>query len=609
MMGPPHGTDLSEVPGAVAGLDANGNATQGVALTASITDGGKTVSGATYAWQVSDDGGKTWVDANGTNGLSNYTPVEADEGQLLRVALSFVDYSGEPEQSFVSAGVVQESLTDDLVATLDHQTAQQGVTMRVLGVEDGGITVTTGLTYAWQDSSNNGLTWVTVGTHSSYTPGESDEGKLMQLVVTYADASGSESSTYSLGMPNDLSATLDSATAQQGLAIHVTGVKDGGNNVSSGVSYAWQVSSDDGQHWTTVGTHSSFTPIAADAGETLQVIVTYADSEEHESATYSLGTVAPAKEWLGGNHDWQTAGQWATSGVPGSSDNAVVDANGIYTLRIDHGAAAHSLVVNDSGATVEIVGGNTLTLGGNVTIEAGKLQIDSGGTLKDIATSATIAGAFTDNGTIEAAGGKLEVAGAVNSGAGTFKIDAGATLQFDHADTRDVAFAGSGELILKDPAHFSGTISDSGGSMTSADVVDVAGFDTNAMVSYSGTTSGGTVTISEAGHTSVHLKVGANSTNWSIPITDGDGGILIHDPPAPANMAVIPATNPAPATSTIVASGANQILTGHAASDTFAFNFTGVGHTTVTDFHPATDMLQFEQRVIYESAGGPERNA
>ena len=150
--------------------------------------------------------------------------------------------------------------------------------MHVLGVKDGGITVTTGLTYAWQDSSDNGLTWVTVGTHSSYTPGESDEGKLMQLVVTYADASGSESSTYSLGMPNDLSATLDSTTAQQGLAIHVTGVKDGGNNVSSGVSYAWQVSSDDGQHWTTVGTHSSFTPIAADAGDLLQVIVTYADS-------------------------------------------------------------------------------------------------------------------------------------------------------------------------------------------------------------------------------------------------------------------------------------------------------------------------------------------
>ena len=54
---------------------------------------------------------------------------------------------------------------------------------------------------------------------------------------------------------------------------------------------------------------------------------------------------------------------------------------------------------------------------------------------------------------------------------------------------------GSGELILKDPTHFTGIISDSGGSLTSTDVVDVAGFDTSASVSYSGIRSGGIVTV------------------------------------------------------------------------------------------------------------------
>ena len=239
-----------------------------------------------------DDSGSLTISGNAAavntllQGLT-YTPTtEFNGSDTLYVRVTSNDGSDtSATQGTASTAITVSDGPNDLVATLDSQTAKQGVTMHVLGVKDGGITVTTGLTYAWQDSSNNGLTWVTVGTLSSYTPGESDEGKLMQLVVTYADASGSESSTYSLGMPNDLSATLDSTTAQQGLAIHVTGVKDGGNNVSSGVSYAWQVSSDDGQHWTTVGTHSSFTPIAADAGETLQVIVTYADSEENESAT------------------------------------------------------------------------------------------------------------------------------------------------------------------------------------------------------------------------------------------------------------------------------------------------------------------------------------
>ena len=54
-------------------------------------------------------------------------------------------------------------------------------------------------------------------------------------------------------------------------------------------------------------------------------------------------------------HDWQTAGQWTTSGAPTSSDNAVIDASGSYTVKIDQAAAAHSLVVNNSGAKVEIL--------------------------------------------------------------------------------------------------------------------------------------------------------------------------------------------------------------------------------------------------------------
>ena len=267
------------------------------------------------------------------------------------------------------------------------------------------------------------------------------------------------------------------------------------------------------------------------------MIVTYADTGERESVTTSFGAVA-TKVWLGGSHDWQTANDWSPSGVPGSADDVVVDASGIYTVKISQAAAAHSLIANDSDATVEIVEGNTLTLGGDLTIEAGKLQVDSDATLKDIATSATIAGTFIDNGIVEAAGGKLEIASSVNSGAGSFKIDAGASLQLDHADSLNVAFAGSGALILKDPTHFTGTISDSSGSMTAADVVDLAGFDTGAHVSYFGNSSSGIVAVSEAGHATVHLNVGANSTHWSAPVSDGNGGILIHDPPVSTSPAV-----------------------------------------------------------------------
>src|SRR6185437_12447108 len=84
--------------------------------------------------------------------------------------------------------------------------------------------------------------------------------------------------------------------------------------------------------------------------------------------------------------------------------------------------------------------------------------------------------------------------------------------------------------------HFNGTVSDSTGSMTSGDVLDLIGFDTNAAVTYNGNGSGGTVTITEAGHTTAQIKVGANSTHWTAPVSDGQGGILIHDPPAEDNQ-------------------------------------------------------------------------
>ena len=57
--------------------------------------------------------------------------------------------------------------------------------------------------------------------------------------------------------------------------------------------------------------------------------------------------------------------------------------------------------------------------------------------------------------------------------------------------------------------------------------------------------------------------------------------------------------DPGPAaSSTIVASAPNQTLTGFAASDNFVFNFAGIGHATVTDFHPDADTLQFKSPVF-----------
>jgi hypothetical protein len=101
---PQHGTTVSEVPGVISGLDSFGNATEGGSISASITDGGALTT-AQYTWQVFEDG--TWVSGSGTGvNTANYTPNESDEGNALRVSISYTDALGNRESAYVSAGTV-----------------------------------------------------------------------------------------------------------------------------------------------------------------------------------------------------------------------------------------------------------------------------------------------------------------------------------------------------------------------------------------------------------------------------------------------------------------------------------------------------------------------
>ena len=40
-------------------------------------------------------------------------------------------------------------------------------------------------------------------------------------------------------------------------------------------------------------------------------------------------------KWISGNGSWTTASNWSPGTVPGSSDDAVIDASGTYTVTLD----------------------------------------------------------------------------------------------------------------------------------------------------------------------------------------------------------------------------------------------------------------------------------
>jgi len=167
---------------------------------------------------------------------------------------------------------------------------------------------------------------------------------------------------------------------------------------------------------------------------------------------------------------------------------------------------------------------------------SGSLTVDAGATLQFGAVPHTIDGTLTDHGTVEVTDGKLEIAGTA-AGTGVFKIDAGATLQLDGSDAVNVTFAGStGELILKDPAHFTGTVASATGSLSTGDKIDltnIAYSNNDAYtLSYDKSTNVTTLSVTD-GSTTDTIKLAGDQTaaTWTFS-SDGHGGTIAVDPPA-----------------------------------------------------------------------------
>ena len=205
------------------------------------------------------------IDVTGATRASletNGTTLDVYNGLALIGTLTLsTSYAGDTFN--VSSGAIT---VDDLAVTLDSTSATEGTTINVTAVTDDHSNVAGSVTYVWQTSADGLFDDVSlVGIGSSYTPIETDEGKALRLVTTYAaDASGSESTTINLGTVADITLAFNTAasisgTAQQGQVL--TAVNGTLNDSDAAVTgYQWQ-SSDNGTfsagHITNIGTNSS----------------------------------------------------------------------------------------------------------------------------------------------------------------------------------------------------------------------------------------------------------------------------------------------------------------------------------------------------------------
>ena len=183
-------------------------------------------------------------------------------------------------------------------------TAQVGETLRadISGIADADGLANATFSYQWVADDGNSDTDIAGATDSTYTLVADDQGKIVNVRVSYTDDAGHEervSSEY-IGVvavrPNSppTGAPAITGTAQVGetLAADVSGIADVDGR--SGVTFSYQWIANDGTSDTDItgATDSSYPLVAADEGKTIKVRVSFTDDAGYEETLTSTATKA-----------------------------------------------------------------------------------------------------------------------------------------------------------------------------------------------------------------------------------------------------------------------------------------------------------------------------
>jgi len=202
------------------------------------------------------------------------------------------------------------------------------------------------------------------------------------------------------------------------------------------------------------------------------------------------------------------------------------------TLDLDAGGrfSADQVLSVGAGFTVDTMGELRLGVTSQSITNAGVIETTGGGVCE-------IRGALVNSGTLSVAGGAVTVTGAA-TGAGEAVIIRG-TLDLASSASQNVTFGGhSGVLILGASRSYTGTLG--GFSQAGADTLDLGdiAFVDAGEATFSGTGSGGMLTVSDGTHTA-QIKLAGNYLDATfVASDDGSGGVnvIAMSPDVPATV-------------------------------------------------------------------------
>lgn len=211
----------------------------------------------------------------------------------------------------------------------------------------------------------------------------------------------------------------------------------------------------------------------------------------------------------------------------------------VLATTIGDSSANAATVTNESGANFNLTNDYGIGRGNAAT----STFVNDGSFAKTGGTgTSAVATIFVNDGSVTVDSGRIDFQGIVN-GSGSMTIDQFASLEFDStvATGTSVTFASTGStLVLTDAPQFQGAVHGLHGS-DALDLTDIVVTSTHFGMSYSGTTTSGTLTVTD-GTRSASIQLFGNYVTAGFHAgNDGGNGALITYTPPPAQHAVLAA--------------------------------------------------------------------
>ena len=306
----------------------------GTNLTADLDDpdGARNIS---WVW-ASSANQAIWTTITGA-ASSTYRPVAADEGDWLRVTVTYDDRHGTGKTLETATGNAVEPAPPGNQAP-EFPPGEDGMRMVAENLSTGQLL---GSPVGADDADNDDLVYELSGSDSAVFTIDRLSGQLRtaavfdfeaksryRFTVTARDPSrASDSITVTVSIENeDEDATLTLSADQPRIGTRLNATLVDADDRLSDHDWVWESSPDGSSGWTAINgaKSSSYTPVEADEGDYLRVTVTYTDGHgpgksEQAAAPYEVGARVVARGRIGGGGFGGSGSSGGSGGGSGGS--------------------------------------------------------------------------------------------------------------------------------------------------------------------------------------------------------------------------------------------------------------------------------------------------